>query len=213
MSVESPPAGARVILHNISWSTYQALLVDLGDHRGRLTYDRGTLEIMSPSEEHEGRKRLVGRFIEVFTEELNIDIKSMSSTTLQSELKERGLEADESYYVQNEPRVRGKRVDLTRDPPPDLAIEIDLRRSAIDRMGIYAALGVPEVWAFEHNALLIHLLRENDEYEVSETSAALPQLAMAELMRFLALQGSMSETALVRSFRAWVRERFGTASV
>jgi len=211
MNVLSPPAETRVILYGVSWSTYQALLADLGDHRGRLTYDRGTLEIMSPSEEHEGRKRLIGRFIEVFTEERNIDIKSMSSTTLQSELKERGHEPDESYYIQNEPVVRGKLVDLNRDPPPDLAIEIDVRRSGIDRMGLYAALGVPEVWVHDGKALGVHLLKEDGHYEVSETSAALPQLTMAELMRFLDLHGSLSETALVRSFRAWVRERFGTA--
>jgi len=217
MSVASPPLGSpleqHVVLHRVRWSTYQALLEDLGDHRGsRITYYRGTLEIMSPSDEHEYLKKLTGRLIEVFTEELGIGIRSAGSTTRQSQLREAGVEPDESYYIQNELRVRGKKViDLTRDPPPDLAVEIDLRKGTIDRDAVYAALGIPEVWTHDGKLLRVRLLGPDGRYQPSAMSAALPLLPIAELSRFLDRRYSLDETALIREFRAWVRERFGSA--
>jgi hypothetical protein len=118
-SVVSPPEN-HIFLENIRWSTYLALLADLGEHRGRLTYDRGALEIVSPSKKHEHLERLLGRLIEAFTEELDIKVQSVSSTTLNREDLQRGVEADECYYVENEPAVRHKEeIDLERDPPPD----------------------------------------------------------------------------------------------
>ena len=97
-------AEQRVILDHISWQTYLAILNDADNCRGRMTYDRGVLEIMAPSKLHEQVKRLIGRMVEVFTEELNIDIESASSTTFKREDLERGFEADECYYIrQNQP--------------------------------------------------------------------------------------------------------------
>lgn len=117
MPVESPPAPApsRVVLHDIRWETFEALLEVLGEGRARIAYDRGTLELMSPSQKHEWLKRLIGRLIETFTEELGIDILSCGSTTLKSFLKKRGVEPDECYYVQNEPAVRGAFRSWVRD--------------------------------------------------------------------------------------------------
>jgi Uma2 family endonuclease len=127
----------RVLLRGISWQTYQSLLKDFEQQPGiRLTYDRGLLEIMMPVDPHETYKKLIGRLIEAFTEEMNIEIRSLGSRTCDREDLARGLEPDQCYYVQNEAIVRGKdQIDLRRDPPPDLAVEIDITTSSINQLG------------------------------------------------------------------------------
>jgi Uma2 family endonuclease len=212
MSTVCAPEKDHVILHNIRWETFLALLEDLGEHRGRLTYDRGTVEIVSPTKKHEGLKKLIGRLIETFTLELRIKIASCSSTTLKSQLKNRGIEPDECYYVQNEAAVRGKEeIDIEVDPPPDLSVEIEITTRWINRKSVYAALGIPEVWSHDGKALSVHLLDEDGEkYVRSEASRAFPTLPIAELNRFLEMRSSTDETSLLLAFRDWVRERFGT---
>jgi Uma2 family endonuclease len=152
------------ILPGIHWDTYQNLVRDLESQPGmRLTYDDGILEILMPLPPHETFKKLLGRFVEVTTEEIGIEIRSLGSTTWTREDLRKGLEADGCYYIQNELAVRGKdAIDLTIDPPPDLAIEVDSTSSSMNRMGIYAALGVPEVWRFEREILTILNLVDGD---------------------------------------------------
>ena len=166
---------------------------------------------MSPSKKHEWLKSLIGRLIEAYTEERGIDIQSVGATTLKSQLQAKGLEPDESYYVQNEPLVRGKEdFDLALDPPPDLAVEIDVTSSSIDKLGIYASLGVPEVWTYDEGLVMYHLGPSGERRAVSK-SKALPDVASSDLNRFLKRRASLSETQLVREFRSWVRERHGVA--
>jgi Uma2 family endonuclease len=212
MSVESPsaPAPDRVVLRQVRWETFEALLGLLGERRARIAYDGETLELMSPSQKHEWLKRLTGRLIETFTMELGIDILSCGSTTLKSVLKECGVEPDECYYVQNEPAVRGREdIDLGKDPPPDLAVEIAITRGVVSRKGIFAALGVPELWV--HDGKRLKVLRlQGGEYRASAASGVFPMLPIAEVSRFLERRKSSSETSLVRAFRSWVQERFGT---
>ncbi len=114
-----------ILLKNISWKTYESLLNELGEHGGiRLTYDRGNLEFMTPSAPHEKSGELLGNFVEVLTDELNVDICSLGSLTCKRENLERGLEPDKCYYIQNEDVVWNKeQIDLNEDPPPDLAID------------------------------------------------------------------------------------------
>lgn len=209
MATVSSPAEQRVVLDNISWSTYLAILEDAENRRGRIAYDRGALEIMSPSRLHEIIKTLIGRMIEAFTEELNIEIASVASTTLKRDDLERGFEADECYYIQNAAAVRRKdEIDLTVDPAPDLVIEVDISRSAMNKFGIYGALGIPEIWRYDGGTIRVYLRQENGDYAEVEQSAALPQLPIAEVVRFLERRVSLGETQLIRSFRAWLRERF-----
>ena len=201
------------ILPGIHWETYQNLVRDLESQPGmRLTYDHGTLEIMMPLPPHERYKRLLGRFVEVTTEELGIEICSLGSTTWTREDLRKGLEADECYYIQNELVVRGKDViDLTIDPPPDLAIEVDSTSSSMNRMGIYAALGVPEIWRFDREILTILNLVNND-YQPSEMSLVLPMFDTVVLRSFLELSLTMGETSLIRYVRQWVREKLAKSS-
>jgi Uma2 family endonuclease len=208
MNIVSSPAEQRVILDNISWSTYLAILQDADSCRGRITYDRGVLEIMSPSKLHEHVKRLIGRMIEVFTETLNIDIESASSTTFKRADLERGFEADECYYIQHAAEIRAKDdIDMTVDPPPDLIIEVDISRSSLNKFGIYRALAVPEVWRYDGESLRLYALHDHDYIEVQQ-SRALPQLPIDKLADLLSQRSAFGETQLIRQFRTWLREMF-----
>ena len=208
MTTTLTQAANRFLLKNISWQTYEALLKDLESQRGiRLTYDRGLLEIMTPLAPHERNSRLIGRLVEALTEELNIEICSLGSLTCKREDLARGLEPDECYYIQNEPVIRSlEQIDLNQDPPPDLAIEIDITSSSINRLALYASLGVPEVWRYDGSRLIIYQL-EGGEYRVCDRSSTFPLITSSEIIRFLELRKSNGETALIRLFREWVRNQ------
>jgi Uma2 family endonuclease len=197
----------RVFLGDIRWKTFKALLNDLGNPHGRLAYDRGLLEIMAPSSEHEFVKKLLGRIIEALTEELAIPVRSLSSTTLRRRDLKSGIESDECYYIAHDP-LAGKRrqIDLRRDPPPDLAIEVDISRSSLVRMRIHAALGIPEVWRWHGEALEIWRLQPDGEYREESQSTLLPMLPISGLRRFLDQRNDRNETEIIRAFRRWVRE-------
>jgi Uma2 family endonuclease len=198
--------GQRFLLRGVGWHTYESLLNGLGDRRVRLTYDRGDLELMSPSYRHETFGRLLGRMIDTLTLELNLPMKGGGSTTFRRADLDRGLEPDECYYLANQPRVQGKEeIDLTVDPPPDLAIEVDITRSSLDRMGIYAALGVPELWRFDGESLQVYGLQADGTYALRPSSLSFPFLPMSDVVRFLIRGEAMDETPWVRSFRDWIR--------
>src|SRR5262249_8000629 len=140
-------------------------------------------------------------------EEMEIDIYSSGSMTCRREELARGLEPDECYWIEHEPLVRGRDdIDLGTDPPPDLALEIEISRSALDRMSIYAALRVPEVWRWDGEKLTVNLLTKRGTYRASEKSKAFPFLPLAEFAGFLN-PTRLSETQLLRSFRTWVRKQ------
>jgi Uma2 family endonuclease len=193
------------LLQNIRWETYQSLLLDLAEAPSqRLSYDRGTLEIMNPLPEHETHKRLLGRLVETTTEALGIEIYSLGSTTWSRQDLQKGIEPDEAYYISHEATMRGKQqIDLTRDPAPDLAIEIDTTSSYLDRLSIYAALGISEIWRFDGENLTIYIL-QNGTYHSQEQSHQLPLLTRTDLLYFLSKQGQLGENALIREFRQWL---------
>src|ERR1051325_2288145 len=196
----------HLVLDGVSWNAYEMMLRELEGRRFRITYDRGSLEIMALSHRHEFGKTLLGRFVEGMTLELDIPIHPGGSTTFKDELLERGLEADECYWIQNEPRMRKKRdFDIEVDPPPDLAIEVEITRSALDRMGIYAALRIPEVWRFDGARLRVFILGAHGKYKEKDQSRAFPFLPLKEIERFLLDTEAENHTALMRSFHEWVR--------
>jgi Uma2 family endonuclease len=200
-----------IILKGIAWETYESLREEL-DRSGQhlyLTYDRGALEIMAPSPFHERYKGLIGRFLEIMSLELNIPIASFGSTTFKREDIERGLEPDECFYVQHEPVMGAKfEIDLLKDPPPDLAVEIDYSPHAIDRESIYAALGVPEIWQYDGERLAGLTRGEDASYRPIESSVAFPFLRLADIERFLRESRGVSQNTIVHAFRDWVRKTF-----
>ena len=212
MATVQSPSEQRFILQAVPWRTYERLLRAFGDRPGvRLTYDRGTLELMTFSHEHQSQSYLLGRLVDAVTEELNLPVKGGRSTTFRRRTKQRGLEPHNCWWITSEPLVRGKtQINLRHDPPPDLALEVDVTHSSLNRMAIYAALRVPEVWRLEGQSLVCYLLGGDGRYAPSGVSRVFPGLVVADLGPFLQLRGKMDENAIVRQFRAWVRQRFGT---
>jgi Uma2 family endonuclease len=211
MSTIQAPSEQRFILDEVSWRGYSRFLRAFADRPGvRLTFDHGILEIMTLSFAHESWGHLLGRLVVALTEELGLPVAGGGSATFRRQRKQRGLEADECYWIASEPQVRGKnKIDLRRNPPPDLALEIDITHSSLDRLSIYAALGVHEVWRLQRRAVTIHVLEAEGTYRTQAHSLNFPSLAAADLTRFLSLRGQMDENALVRQFRTWVRRQFG----
>jgi Uma2 family endonuclease len=207
------PTAQRLVLYGVDWRTYSGLLRLLEGRPGlRLTYDRGALEIMNVTFGHENDADLLGRFIAVLTEEQGREVAGGGSTTFRRRRLRRGLEPDNCYWIANEAHVRGKRrIDLRKDPPPDVAIEIDIFHSSLDRMAIYAALRVPEVWRFDDRVLTFHAQQADGTYADVVASISFPFLTAADLSRFLALRAQHGENAIVAQFRAWVRQQLGAS--
>jgi Uma2 family endonuclease len=201
------PAGVGpVVLTGVRWQTYEALLHDLGGRRIRLTYDRGSLEIMAPQFRHESYAGALGVLVKALAAAARVRVKSAWSTTFRREDLERGLEPDRCYYIHNLPAVLGKlEIDLGRDPPPDLAIEIDILSSCLDRLGIYAALGVPEVWRFDGEQFEVLLRRDASGYDRAGASPTFPALPVAEVVGLLNDVVALDDAAQERRVRAWVR--------
>jgi len=209
-TVTSPAVRPPAVLYDIDWQTYTRLLrvFERSGRKFRLTYDRGTLEIMSPlSWQHERPAELLACFIVVLTEELDLPRMAGGSVTLRRRRKQGGLEPDNCYWIANAPLMQGKReFDLRIDPPPDLAVEVDVTSSSINRIGIYSALGVPEIWRLSTGGIAFHIL-ESGVYQVRTNSLSFPQLASADLVPFLAQWGQSDDTTIVRQFREWVKQQ------
>ncbi|CAN5849450.1 Uma2 family endonuclease [soil metagenome] len=195
----------HVVLYDVGWQTYLALLHDLGQKRTtRLAYDSGTLEIAMPSDEHEIIKHLLERIITALTFVFNLSVKGAGSVTLSREDLQRSVEPDGCFYIQNAERVRGRRIDLPTDPPPDLVLEVDVTSPSKHKLSIYASLGVPEVWVCVERKLSIYGLREG-LYEQLEHSATFPQVSAERVTYWLAQGETEDDNAVVRSLQAWVQ--------
>ena len=207
MDTQTLPRHRRgLVLEDIDWKTYSRLLKAFEERPGiRLTYDRGALEIL-PLFEHDIDGRFLGRLIIALTEELGLPILCGGSTTLRRQLHQRGIESDECYWIASEPRMRGRRaLNLRRDPPPDLAVEVDVTNSSLDRLDIYATLSVPEIWRLESDVLGFLALQPNGTYRERSHSLAFPRLTAADLMPFLEMRGRADNNTVIRAFREWIR--------
>ena len=201
------PPGQTVVLENINWDEFEAILEDLGENRGsRIAYDQGRLEIMTPLPEHEVNKVYISNFVEILLEELDIEFCPLGSTTFKNQSMFKGIEPDSCFYIQNEAAVRGKdRLDLTIDPPPDLALEIAIINRSHPE--IYQSLGVSELWRYEKGKLQI-LLLVDDQYVESKTSRNFPNFALIEVIpQYLTQCRTEGRNKGMKAFRTWVREQ------
>src|SRR5438876_12359159 len=201
------PAEQRVVLQNVSWETYEHLLADhLDASAPRFTFDRGVLEIMSPFSEHEEYKEALSLLVELLADGLGMDIRNLGSTTFKRSQIERGFEADVCFYVQSAERMHGKvHIDPTVDPDPDLVIEIEITSPALNKLPIYAAFGVPEVWRYDGRQLRI-LQLTGIEYTERPESLAFPRVSSLELSQLVQQSMSLKRTEWLRTLRDWVRE-------
>lgn len=202
----SVPPGQRVLLKDVSWQEFETILEEMGEHRAsKLAYDKGTLEIMNPLPEHEANKEIIGDLVKALLEELDIEFLTLGSTTFKNQDMAQGIEPDQCFYIQNEAVVRGKkRIDLAFDPPPDLAIEIDV--TSRTHPSIYEALKVPELWRFEKGKLQINVLVD-DSYVESNPSPNFPGLPLIEVIpNYVEQSQIVGRNRTWRALRTWVRE-------
>jgi Uma2 family endonuclease len=185
----SKPGPDRVLLHNVSWETYETLRAEEANWGVRMAYDEGELELMSPSLRHEEARFRFDLFLVALARALGFKFRGLASTTWKKAGLEKAKEADSCYYLANFDRVRGKEVDLNVDPPPDLAVEVEVEvevsRSAIDSLSLYAALRVPEIWRFDGTSLVIHLRQPDGTYQEVDRSGVLPFLLAEEVATWM----------------------------
>lgn len=199
--------GQQILLVGVNWSNFEAILDELGEHRSsRISYYQGTLEIMTPLPEHERVKIILGDLLKVLMDELKFNWESLGSTTFKREDMGVGIEPDDCFYIQNSERMIGRdRIDLSVDPPPDLAIEIDVTSKT--NLRAYEALQVPEIWRYEQGKILIYLLQEG-KYIESNVSVIFNKFQIKEGMsQFLEMSKTRGTSKTLRAFREWVREQ------
>ncbi len=208
MATTSTPAEQRTLLLNISWQTFKTLLAEMGSERvTRLAYDSGIVEIMTPLMPHENSNRFIEGLVIVLCEELGLEVKRTGSLTLTRDDLERGSEPDSSYYIQNESLVRDKgNIDLATDPPPDLVLEVEYSRPKIDKLQLYALMGIPEFWRYNGSVLRIYRL-ESGQYVESSDSPTFTPIAVTEIPRFIKESRKVGEMTCTRNFRNWIRQQ------
>ncbi len=199
----------RRVLYGVAWQDYLKLLDATPDLYLRHTYDRGTLEMMmSPRKEHDWVASLVARMIEALALAQDIPIQSIGSTTLRAAKGGRGLQPDKAYYLAHEPEVRCKETyEPEKNPPPDLVIEVDVTKTSIPRMPVFAKIGVPEIWRCKRDQVRFYRLAKT-KYEAVARSVAFPFLEPADLMCFVNRRAEIGENGAVREFVKWAKKAY-----
>lgn len=198
-------AGQSTVLHEIDWQQFESILQDLGDkRRSRIAYLNGVLEIVMPLPEREKIKVLIRDFVQVLMDEMEIDFEGFGSTTFKRVDKLAGLEPDDCFYIQNNVAMRGiRKLDMTIDPPPDLAIEVDVTSKT--KFDVYRVLGVPELWLYDQT-LKIYILRDG-EYIESELSPIFGDIPIRDVIpQFLEISLSQGRSTAMKAFRVWMQE-------
>jgi Uma2 family endonuclease len=213
LDVQQETREQRMVLQHISWETYERVLTDhLDASSPRFTYDEGTLEIMSPSNEHEELKVTVAAVADILAEEWQIEFKGFGSTTFRRSDLKKGAEPDSCFYIQNVEKIRGKKgIDLFVDPAPDLVIEIEITSPVVDKLPIYARLSVPEIWRYDGRSATILRLSEG-RYEAAQESGVLPPLTQSVLTDFIEQSKVLTTLEWRRMVRQWTQHQRSTPS-
>jgi Uma2 family endonuclease len=187
----------------VSWRGYQTLLREVADGAARLTFDNGLLEIAVPGRRHEELKKLAAALTEMVLNRKRVSYTALGSTTWFRESRLRGLEADECYVLgPAAEKLKGKKtVDLSVDPPPDFALEVEIASSAVDKLAVYAGIGVREVWRInEQGRVTLFQLNDSGTYQEMQQSVAIPELTPALLAEHLSQLDSLGYSGVVWKF-------------
>jgi Uma2 family endonuclease len=207
-AIEHLPPGTSLFAENVSWEVYDRLMEALSDSNTvRVFYDQGRLEIMSPTRQHEKPTKVIAVLMAAISYELDIDVESTGQTTLREQMKAKGAEPDDAYYVQNAEQILGTMdLDLAKDPPPDLVIESDVTSSSLNRFVIYAGLGVPEIWQIVNRTVSFWLLQDGAYQEAAE-SLAFPFLSASRLNAFMQIGLQHGQRRASRAMHEWLRKQ------
>jgi Uma2 family endonuclease len=216
LPAQHEPPIEHVVFRAVNWTFYEGMLALVGDRRYRLTYDRGNLEITAPAWNHEWWSRRIDRILTGVSMALNVDFVGGGSTTFRRKDLDRGLEPDQCYYTLNAHRMLGLReLELSVDPPPDLALEVDSTHSSLDRMGIYAALGVTEVWRWDEGGMRVYHLQRSGEqsrYVVADHSLSFPAVPVDRIVDFIFATQSHADLRLIWAAHDWAKSGFPPAT-
>jgi Uma2 family endonuclease len=198
------PREQSIVLDRMSWSFYEQLLAEVDDRHLFITYNKGRMELMSPSWKHESYSEQIGQLVRILARHFKLPYLPGGSTTFRLKDRECGLEPDKCFYIQNVRAVLGKdQVDLGVDPPPDLAIEIEISRRLLDRIEIYHALGLPEVWTYDGKRLKV-LARRARGYEEVQQSLVFPLLPISRIPQLLEMAKDQDASAWEDAVCAWL---------
>ncbi len=207
-SITHLPVGGVLLMQDVPWVDYVELIGGMENQNGlRITYLKGGLEIMSPLPNHEKYKELLSDLARLISDETGVALEKLGSTTFNQEWLDNGVEPDTCFYIQNADKIIGKnRIDLAVDPPPDIAVEIDISHRSTTKLKIYEELRVPEIWLYDEQHLQILLLTEAG-YVDSLTSQSFPFLTSEALTQFLERSKTEGQGAVLRAFREWVKTK------
>ncbi len=198
----------KLILQGVGWDFYERILEEFADSNAlHFAYDDGFLEVEVPLFEHESANRILQNLVTTICIEKEIEVINAGSTTFRKRAKAKGVEPDTCFYIQNEAKIRGKtNIDLINDPPPDLVIEVDIKSPSLNKMPIYAALGVSEVWLYEGERVEFYKLY-GEFYQEIPMSVAFPFLLSQKATEFL--QKGLKDSFLTwnKEVRNWVNEK------
>jgi Uma2 family endonuclease len=196
----------HLVLPQVSWDTFERLIDEKGKARLRVSYLDGQVEFMRTELGHHNLVQGIERLAFVAALERRVPIRSGGSATLKQPACRLCIEPDACFWIKTEATMRSSKQWIARtDPPPDLAIEVDVPYACLDRMRIFAALRVTEVWRFDGDRLEVHLLNASGRYRKQTRSTAFPWLPMNVLDRFVKKLGSADEVALIQEFIEWLR--------
>ena len=209
-AIEHLAPGGTLVLTDVSWDEYEQLIAELGEgYAVRVSYDHGRLEIMSPSSKHEKYSELMLGLVDVIADVMDYDLESFGSTTFKSQKLAKGSEPDTCFYIQKAASVTGKdTLDLAVDPPPDIAVEVDISHKSFLKFTFYAEIGVPEIWRCDDKGVEIYHLT-GQRYVEAQVSRAFPFLTSDTLSEYLELAKTKSRASVLRSFRLWLRSTGG----
>ncbi|HMV46739.1 MAG TPA: Uma2 family endonuclease [Blastocatellia bacterium] len=208
---ELEPGEVRVF-RNVAWEDYEWLHEQwpLDSQPVRVSYHEGTMEIMSTSALHETYAHFVDGMIRLLSLRLRIDIRFFGSATIKKSRRRKGLEPDACFYVQTVPQLGNRlKLDFAVDPPPDVALEVDIYHGSIPKLPIYAGLGIPEIWRYDGRTVTMFLLQQ-DHYVEAAASRALPMLTPEVLTRFLKQMQEENEFQAMIAFEDWISTARGT---
>jgi len=201
------PEGQTLEIQDVSWSDFETILHELGEKRStRIAYSEGILTIVAPMPAHEFAKVCIGDFVKILLEELDRDYISLGSSTFKNESTSKAVEPDDCFYIRQYEKVLGKaRLDLSVDPPPELAIEIDVTSKT--QLQAYAGLGVQELWRYDDEHLRIDSLVNGKYVEVEQSPSFPIWLTKQVIEQFVARARVVSQCRANKAFRQWVIEQ------
>jgi Uma2 family endonuclease len=193
--------GSAMRIAGVSWEQYVVLLSELGENRAtRVAYDNGVLEIRIPGSLHEVINRVLAAIILVLAEELGLEFNNLGSMRLNRAELEKGIEPDSCFYIQNAEAGQGVESRRPDDLPPDLVVEVDIANRSDSKLPIYQAMGVPEIWLCQQEAVTI-LVLGSDGYQPQGMSRAFPIASAEQLNQWIQLRKTGTDLTVIRAVR------------